>query len=501
MRNLLLIYQRLRILAEPYIAKARPYLTKAMTLLATHMDELSDTSHRTEFLPASLAIVDQPPSPISRLITRTIMVFFTIALLWACMGTVDIIAVATGKMVPTGRTKVIQPLESGLVHNIHVQDGQKVKAGDVLVEIDTTISQSEQERLRSEAMQEALEVARLKAASSPDLANAETQYLPPAGASDVQIALQKSLLENQLNEIRSKLSGLDKQINEHQSNRDAVTSTIQKLQDSIPYLEQRTDARESLAKKGYGSKIEALTTRQDLIEHQGELEVQKHKLAEAEAAIAGLQQQKEQAIAEYHRNILKDLAEAEEKYTSSQEHLVQATEKYRQQTLTSPVDGTVQQLAIHTQGGVVTPAQVLMSIVPADSHLEIEAKIPNRDIGFVKAGQEAHIKVDAFNFTEYGLLHGKVISISQDAVPHDKPVGNEDKKSGDMSESSEPLGQELSYSIRVAPDSNQMQIDDRIVPLTAGMAVTVEIKTGSRHIIQYLLSPIKKHLHNAFREQ
>ena len=231
--------------------------------------------------------------------------------------------------------------------------------------------------------------------------------------------------------------------------------------------------------------------------------MQKGKLAEATAAVASLQQQRKQAEAEWLRNNIDQLTQDEQKASSLHEQLAQAAQKTRLQTLTSPVDGTVQQLDIHTEGGVVTPAQVLMAIVPADSHLEVEAMVSNRDIGFVHAEQDAEIKIDTFDYTKYGLLNGKVLSVSQDAILHDNPIdrSSDKSRSGDKRESSEPKGQELNYSARVLLNQTQMQIDDRVVSLVPGMAVTVEIKTGSRRIIFYLLSPIQKHLHQAMRER
>lgn len=429
------------------------------------------------------------------------MLFFAVALLWACIGTVDIIATAPGKIVPTGRTKVIQPLESGVVHAIHVQDGQQVRAGDVLIEIDTTVSAAERDRLKSDYIQALLDTARLKAALDLD-GDPVAGFAAPEGASDAQVTLQKSMLINQVDEIRAKLGDLDQQIKQNAGNRNAVVSTISKLTDSIPYLEQRADARKSLLDKGYGSKLDYLTIEQDLIEHQQELRVQKGRLAEAEGATASHKQQRLQAEDEYKHTTLKDLAESEQKAESLHDQLLQAAQKYRLQTLIAPVDGTVQQLAVHTEGGIVTPAQVLMSIVPMDSRLEIEAMVSNKDIGFVHAGEEAEVKIDTFNFTRYGLLHGKVDSVSQDAIVHEKPQGSPDNKqrAGDESDGSEPQGQELVYSARVSLDKTQMQVDDRLVNLGPGMAVTVEIKTGSRHIIEYLLSPLLRHKQQAMRE-
>ncbi len=388
------------------------------------------------------------------------------------------------------------------MRSIHVQDGQQVKAGDVLIEIDSTITESERDRLQKEYIQADLDALRLKAAinlsDDPD-----TIFVPPEGATEAQVATQRNLLMNQRQEIKSKLEGLDHQIAQQEGNLASVNSTIKKLTETIPYMAKRAEARKYLVDKGYGSKLDYLTTQQDLVEHQQEVEVQKGKLAEAAGAVASLQKQRTQAEAEYQHKNLADLGEAEQKASSLHEQLLQATQKFRLQTLTAPVDGTVQQLSVHTEGGVVTPAQILMSIVPADSRLEIEARVSNKDIGFVRIDQDAAIKVDTFSFTRYGLLHGKVLTVSQDAIVQEKPQsGSQDKQqTGAENETSEPKGQELIYMARVSLNEAQMQIDDRLVPLSPGMAVTVEIKTGSRHVISYLLSPIKKHASQAMRER
>ena len=182
--------------------------------------------------------------------------------------------------------------------------------------------------------------------------------------------------------------------------------------------------------------------------------------------------------------------------------VIKAEQRTKLQLLTAPVDGVVQQLAVHTVGGVVTPAQALAVVVPIDSHLEIEAMVSNRDIGFVHAGQEAEIKIDTFNFTRYGLLHGDVLNVSPDAITRDKPRGkSNDKAAGAATSSSEPKGQELNYAARVSLDRTQMQVEDKLVKLGPGMAVTVEIKTGSRRIISYLLSPLARYKQEALRER
>jgi hemolysin D len=239
-----------------------------------------------------------------------------------------------------------------------------------------------------------------------------------------------------------------------------------------------------------------------LVEQQEELRVQKSHLLETAAAIAAIRETRAQAAAEYRHSISDDLAKAEQKANGLAQDLIKAEQKTRLQLLTAPVDGVVQQLAVHTVGGVVTPAQSLLVVVPSDSRLEIEAMVSNNDIGFVHAGQQAEIKVDTFNFTRYGLLHGEVLSVSRDAVIRDRPQDRFGERTpGAANETSEPKGQELNYSARISLDRTQMQIDDRMVDLSPGMAVTVEIKTGSRNILSYLLSPLRRYRHEVLHER
>jgi hemolysin D len=252
--------------------------------------------------------------------------------------------------------------------------------------------------------------------------------------------------------------------------------------------------------KELGSKLTYFETLQLLVEQQEELSVQKSHLHEAEAAMAAIRETRGQAEAEYRHTLSDELAKAEQKANGLTQDVIKAEQKTRLQLLTAPVDGMVQQLAIHTVGGVVTPAQSLLVIVPSDSRLEIEATVSNRDVGFVHAGQEAEIKIDTFNFTRYGLLHGQVLSVSQDAIIHERQ-NDRPRELGTQNDSSEPKGQELNYSAHISLDRTKMRIDDRMVNLSPGMAVTVEIKTGSRMILSYLLSPLLRYRQETLRER
>jgi hemolysin D len=196
---------------------------------------------------------------------------------------------------------------------------------------------------------------------------------------------------------------------------------------------------------------------------------------------------------------LGELTEAERKAAGFAADLSRAAQRTKLQQLTAPVSGMVQQLAVHTVGGVVTPAQTLLVLVPSDSHLEIEAMVTNHDIGFVHIGDEVEIKVDTFDFTRYGLLHGQVLSISSDSIVRDAPGDN--KSAASANATSEPKGQELTYAARISLDRTRIQVEDKMVNLSPGMAVTAEIKTGSRRIISYLLSPLMKYKQESLRER
>jgi hemolysin D len=453
------------------------------------------------FLPAALEIVETPPSPIGRAIGVTIIALFGLALAWASLGEVDIIAAAPGKIIPSGRTKVIQPFETGVVRAIHVRDGQSVKAGQVLIELDPTMNEAERNHLRSDLTSAQLDVARLRAALSGS-DDPVSEFRPPAAAPPSLVAMQRQFLVSQTSEFAAKLAALERQRAQKEAERATIAATIAKLDATIPILQERVNIRKGLADKELVSKILYLETLHQLVDQQQEHKVQESRYREADAATAALVETRAQAEAEFRRTLSSDLVEAERKVAGLSEDLVKAEQRTKLQGLTAPTDGVVQQLAIHTVGGVVTPAQALLVVVPAESHLEIEAMVSNRDIGFVHPGRQAEIKVDTFPFTRYGLLHGTVVSVSQDAIMHDKPQDKTgDKAQGAETSTSEPKGQELVYAARISLDRVQMQIDDNLVNLSPGMAVMVEIKTGSRAVISYLLSPLMRYKHESLRER
>jgi hemolysin D len=456
-----------------------------------------------EFLPAALEIIETPASPAGRAIALIIIGFLVTAVIWACLGKIDIIATAQGKIVPTGRTKTIQPLEAGTVTAIHVADGDKVREGDVLVEIDRTINTAERDRVGVELLRARLDVARLTALRSGFATMTAVDFIAPSEAPPYEVLRTRAAMLAQAEQQAGKIHSLDQQIAQKAAEADEIAATIDKLEAGLPFIEETANVRQQLLKMEFGNRLAYLDAQLKLSEQQHDLVVQKRRAVETVAAKAGLEAQREQTRAEYERGVMTDLAEAEQKAGQLNEDIIKAERKMKDQILRAPVDGTVQQLAIHTVGGVVTPAQQLMAIVPADSRLEAEAMIANRDIGFVVPGQSTEVKIDTFNFTKYGLLHGEVVTVSQDAIARDKPVDKSDtsKSREALSDTSEPQGQELVYSARISLDRTEMQVEDKTVSLAPGMAVTIEVKTGERRVIEYLLSPLLRYRHEAIRER
>lgn len=470
-------------------------------IVARSMNEQRQRSQELAFLPAALEIVETPPSPLGRTIGLSIIAIFAAALIWACIGTVDIVAIAPGKIIPSGRTKMIQPFETGVVRAIQVRDGQSVKAGDVLIDLDTTTVDAELGHQQSDLMAARLDIARLRAAIA-DKGNPVSAFAPPEDAPADLVQIYRGLLLSQSSEQKAKLAAIDGQLAQKGAERDTIQASVDKLKSTIVPLQQRVEIRETLFQKELGSKVTYLTELQDLVGQRQDILVQEKRGTETNAAVAALTETRLKTEAEYERTLFDDLTKAQQKAAGLKRDIVKSEQRRNLQRLTAPVDGMVQQLAVHTIGGVVTPAQTLMFIVPAESRLEIEAMISNRDIGFVSTGQEAAIKIDTFNFTRYGLLHGNILSVSQDAIARDKAPGSaSEKTSGAGNDSSEPRGQELLYSARIALDRTQLAIEDKQVSLSPGMAVTAEIKTGRRRIISYLLSPLARYRHDSLRER
>jgi len=430
-----------------------------------------------EFLPAVLEIQHAPPSPIGRAIIWTLMLCFTVAVIWAALGHIDIVAVAKGRIVPGGYTKTIQSLESGIVTAIHVHNGQPVKQGDPLIELDPTVSAADRDRIQNQYRAVQVDIARLQA-----LLNGRTQLKSSKDADPAYVAVQQQLLREQYREFQARLEAAKHIVAQRQAAILATEADIHRLEQIVPIVSHRAESFRQLYAEGHGSRLEADETERERIEQVQQLAAARQRLIQEQAALVEAEQNLEATIAEFHKTTQAQLAELETQSQALRQELVKATHTDQRQRLAAPVNGTVQQLTVHTIGGVVTPAQPLLVIVPDQDRLEVEAWVENQDVGFVDPGQSVEIKVDAFPFTRYGIIDGEILSLAKDSMLV------------------ENIG--YVYAARVAMARTTIRVENgREVNLTPGMDVAVEIKTGQRRLIEFLLSPVLKALEETGRER
>ncbi len=439
--------------------------------------------HEIEFLPAALALRETPVSPAPRVAMWLIISFALLTLLWAVVGRIDVVATAHGKIVPNDRIKTIQPFETATVRKIRVRDGQFVKAGEVLIDLDSTISDADKNRVESDLMIARLQVMRAEAMLQA-LKHHRPPVLPIVAAKHIdpqRLREAENQVRGQYDEYDSKLKNNDAETIRHHAEYRSTQEMVRKLEQTLPLVRQRAQDLKSMADQKFIAQHEFLEREQIQKEQEGDLAAQHSKLKEIDASLRETKERRALITAETRRITLDGLNEGLQKVTTLEQDLLKTRSQGALMTLTSPVDGTVQQLAMHTVGGIVTSAQPLMVIVPGGHSLEIEAFIENKDIGFVKQNQEAEVKIETFQYTKYGTIHAKVVSVSHDAI--------NDEKRG------------LIYSSRIKMDHSTMKIEGTHVHLSPGMAVSVEIKTGKRRVIEYFLSPLMAYGHESFKER
>lgn len=458
-----------------------------------------------EFLPAALEIMEKPPSPGMRWLLLLTCGLFVLALVWAFLGRIDVVAIAAGKTVPGRNVQVVQPIEIGAVRAIHVRNGQFVKKGDLLIELDPTLASAD----AAQSTQTLLSAQVLRARNDALLAYLQgrpARFVAPAGTSPDVARTEQLLVDSAIAQYKAETAGLAQQRAENQAQFAASRAEVAKLREALPYIDRQMSARAELTGKGFYSKLKLLEYEQLRAEHLRNIEVQQANAARAQASIGRLDAEQQALRANFGKTAVTDLAEANDKAGLAGEDLRKAERRRQFQELRAPVDGVVQQLAVATVGGVVQPAQPLMVIVPCKSGdaasctdgITVEAFVQNKDIGFVKVGQRVAVKLEAFNFTDFGLIEGTVENISRDAIDQVS------RTSGRARDENDRLNQPgLVYAARItlacAPrDPARHPLCDRVQP---GMAVQAEIKTGRRRIIQYLLSPIRQAMSEAGRER
>ncbi|NRT56238.1 HlyD family type I secretion periplasmic adaptor subunit [Sphaerotilus uruguayifluvii] len=424
----------------------------------SHRRELAPpqySAEEAEFLPAALSLQARPVSPSGRWTARLLMLLVLALLAWSVIGRTDIVVNAQGRIVPRGQTKALAAVETARVHALHVEEGQAVRAGDLLVELDPRLSDSDGRRAAQALEQAQLQVERagalLAALDGSGRAEPRLPELPDVDAQQRRLAEQH--LQDQWNEYRTRLARLD--------------ADAGRLAQELPLAEQRA--------RDYA---ELLQTR-DVSRHAW-MEREQARL-EIAGQLAAIRSQKLALGAEVRRAAQDSRAEGQRQVDAARAELDKARTHGELLRLVAPVDGTVQQLAVHTVGTAVPAAQPLMQIVPRQAQVEMEVRVENRDIGFVREGQEAQVKIDAFPYTRYGTVPAVVALVSRDAV--------QDEKRGPV------------YAVRIALKAPALQVDGRETALTPGLSGSVEIRTGDRRLIEYVLSPLLQHGRESLRER
>lgn len=426
-----------------------------------------------EFLPPSLEIEETPPSPIRRVLIWIIFILVIAAFTWSYFGKVDEVAVARGKVIPDGRVKVIQPMETGVIKAIHVQEGQLVKEGQLLLELDPTIKQADVESSAKALSMHAADKERLIAELNGETTGGRQWAIGNKNKAKGINEFQKKLKDARESEYKSKEEALRLVIAQKDNALQASEAILKKLEKTSAILIEQEAAYRKLYEKDFIARADLLEKQKEFHTIVNEFEAQKKIVKQAMDSLEEAKKNLETLKKERDKTLLTDIVEKEKNIIAIEGETIKAKKRYELEKLCSPVSGTVHGLASYTIGGVVTPAQPIVTIVPEGTPLVIEAMALNKDIGFLKTAQEAEIKLDTFPFQKYGTIKGKVISISPDAF--------EDEKMGPV------------YKIKVAMEKLYINVDGKKVPVSPGMAVSVEVKTNKRRIIEFFLSPIVKY--------
>ena len=409
--------------------------------------------HEAEFLPAALEIQEKPVSPTLRITAKVLIALVLVLIGWSVIGKMDIVVNATGEIVPHDRTKVIASVEVASVRALHVIEGQSVKKGDLLVELDASAADAERDKAQSNATEASLQIARSQAMIAAIENRKSPRLSPIAGIPTQKLMETQGYLDGQFHDFMAKLQRTE--------------GSIDHFSGALQLITQRAADYKELAKNHDVPMHAYLEKEQDRITLEGQLIDAKNQRAAL--------------IAEAKRNAYAERTDADKTLGASRQDVLRSSARSKLLKLTAPIDGTVQQLTVYTVGGVVPAAQPLMKIVPKEDTIEVEAMLENKDVGFIEEGQSAAVKIDAYEYTKYGVIPARVIHVSSDAI--------KDEKRG------------LLYSVILSLDKSSITAKGQTFQLSAGMSITADIKTGSRRVIEYFLSPILQHKRESLNER
>ncbi len=429
--------------------------------------KLFHTRDRHEFRPLLVEIDERPVNPLGRALLWTLLAAMIFGGAWLYFAKIDVVVSARGIVVPRGEVKVVQPIETGVVSRILVKEGSRVKKGELLMEIDPQVTESDLDAKKRRLALLRLETGRLEALAGGRPFVPEGSLLP-AEVLKNQLSLYEAAKRGQ----EEKLASIGEQLQQAREQKASVEADLVRLQSRLELQETRRKRLEKvldiIAAQEYDEVL------QNIGDLKGQIAMKRHERAQLQARIRELGKQKSVVIQEFRNRLLDDLTARRKEAMELRAQIDAIGFKNAKQRLLSPVDGYVATLAVHTVGGVVTPAEKLLTIVPEGAPLLVKAQVLNKDIGFVKKGMETEIKVDTYDFQKYGLLRGEVIHISDDAVV--------DEKLGPV------------YEVYVRPEKDYLTHKGEKLPIHAGMSVTAEFKVGKRRVIEFFVYPIVKYL-------
>ena len=434
----------------------------------------------TEFLPAILEVTETPPSPTGRLVMWSILALIVVGLLWSILGHINEVAVASGKVIPSGQAKTIQVKNKGIIKEIRVKEGQEVKEGEVLVLLDPTSTGADVESLKKRAAYYRLDIERLEAELSGE-------PFVPAADPDLEAhdrAAEMALYQSRTNDYRTQLRAAQDVVTQKRSSLASAEAQHEKYADGLVIAQEKESRLEDLVQENAISEFQLLEQRSQRIEYEKNAQATLDAINTTMAEIAEAEQKLANVDATYHKDIMTSLVEARKEYYSVQEAIKKAEEDARMATVVAPCDGRVYDLSVHTVGGIVTDAQPLMMVVPDEVSLEFEVYADNKDIGFIKLGQSAEVKVETYNFQKFGIVEAEVEEISADSVDDSKDPERNKK-----------------FRLLLKPTKAEIDVFGEKASLTPGMNVSAEIKIKEKRIIDFFLDPFRRYTSEALRER
>jgi hemolysin D len=444
----------------------------------------TSTPQTLAFAPDMIRVEREAPSPLPRMVLYLSLALVAAMLAWAYFGKLDIVAASQGKLVPQSFLKIVQPAEAGIVREILVAEGAAVAEGQVLVRMDTSLSDADVRGLEAELARKRLQLRRIDA----ELAGARLARSaedPPELAAQVEAQLS-ARRQNYLD-----LLGAEQALRERaQHDLGSALEIEAKLKQTTPIFREQERAWEQLAREGFAGRLLVLDRQKSRIEAEQELKAQSRNIESLKATIDQAQKRIAQIQSNYRQQLHNERAEAEVHYVKLRQESEKQRHRHALLELKAPHAGVVKDLATHTTGTVLSPGTVVLTLVPQGEPLLAEVWVGSGDAGFVHAGQKARVKLATYPFQKYGMVSGVVRHVSADAQDRAGSTETRARAPG-----------ELSYRTLIALDADHLDVDGRRLRLVPGMLLTAEVHIGRRSVLEYLLSPVQKVASEAARER